>query len=104
MKCSVLLTHERGVRLPGATVRGMSPFVGNLLVAMHEGNPQRAGLHARLAHAGPSVKADLLLPLFDVQLVKMVDAGFLLRGYEILVTEGVAQEVVQGWWCKPLPE
>ena len=78
----------------------MVPSVGNLLLADHEGNRQRRGKYARLAYAGPSVRADLLLPIFDVQLLRIVDEGFLLQGYEILVSEVETKEVVQGWWCK----
>lgn len=78
-------------------------MVGNLLVTDHDGHRQRTGKSARLAHPGPSVRADLLLPIFDVQLVKIVDEGFLLQGYEIEVADGVSRELVQGWWCKPRP-
>lgn len=35
------------------------------------------------------------------KLGKMVDQGFLLRGYEIEARDGVIREHLQGWWCKP---
>lgn len=101
MRCSVLQTHENGERLPKEKVRSRAPAVGNLLIRLHDGNAVRTGNFARLAYVGPSVQADPLLPLFDVTLVKMVDEGFLLSGYEIQVKDGVMRELAQGWWCKP---
>ncbi len=101
MLCSVLQTHREGVRLPRDELRAQDPAVGNLLLADHHGNKLRTGKYARLAHSGPSVRADLLLPIFDVQLAKIVDEGFLLQGYEIMVAGDRTREVVQGWWCKP---
>lgn len=101
MLCSVLPTHRAGVRIEREELRTLSPAMGNLLVGQHEGNPVRRGPYARLAARGPTVMADPLLPLFDARLVRVVDDGFLLQGYEIEVREGVARELVQGWWCKP---
>ncbi len=101
MLCAVIQTHRAGVRRPRDEVRADTPVVGNLLVTDHDGHRQRTGKYARLAHAGPSVRADLLLPIFDVQLVKIVGEGFLLQGYEISTEEGVTRELVQGWWCQP---
>ena len=101
MLCAVIQTHASGVRCSREEMRAQEPVVGNLLLAEHTGNPQRTGKFARLAHAGPSVRADLLLPIFEVQIVKIVDEGFLLQGYEIEVVEGVTRELAQGWWCKP---
>lgn len=102
MLCAVIQTHHAGERLPRQRMRLDSPAVGNLLLSDHEGNAQRRGKYARLAHHGPSVRADLLLPIFDVQLIRIVAEGFLLQGYEIDIQNGVAREVVQGWWCKPV--
>lgn len=103
MLCAVIQTHLAGVRRSRDEMRSDEPIVGNLLLQDHDGNAVRTGKYARLAHPGPSVRADLLLPIFDVQLVKIVDEGFLLQGYELEVVNGVSRELVQGWWCKPRP-
>lgn len=101
MLCSVLQTHRGGVRIAREELRAQTPVVGNLLFGQFDGNPLRRGPYARLAARGPSVAADPLLPLFDARLVRVVEDGFLLQGYEIEIRDGVAREVAQGWWCKP---
>lgn len=101
MLCAVVLTHSNGVRLSREQLRVDSPPVGNLMVRDHDGHPARKGKYARLIYSGPSVRADVLMPIFDVHLVKMVDQGFLMQGYEIESKDGVTREYVQGWWCKP---
>lgn len=101
MLCAVVLTHSNGVRLSREQLRVDSPAVGNLMVREYDAHPARKGKYARLAYRGPLVRADLLKPIFDIQLVKMVDQGFLLQGYEIESKDGVTREYVQGWWCKP---
>ena len=102
MRFAVVPTHSRGVRRSRAEIKAETPRVGNLLIAdWGAGNSAgRAIRYARLAHAGASTNADLMLPLMDVSLVRMANSGLLLAGYEIAVINGAATEFVQGWWAK----
>ena len=85
-------------------VCGQAAHTGELSVTdWREGNA--AGRALRVAqfreHCGGATLRDLVVPLFEPQILRMTRTGFVLRGFQYHANGDSVQEWMQEWWLRP---
>jgi hypothetical protein len=106
MKFKLKALHRYGIVLTPEELAYSPRYVGNLVVEDWEQDGVFAG-HARQARLldmdVSQLPRDVIPPLFDPQLVRMLDSQIVLHGYQIHVDAqtGAARHYAQVWTLRP---
>jgi hypothetical protein len=105
MKVKVVpLLNMMGKPRPREEVRNWPALSGELTIApVPPDGPKRFSRVAQLRNLDHRGREPYCGPLYDPQLEKMTDKGFLLRGHVVVpVREGELNFYMQEWWVRPL--
>ena len=102
MKFKLKALHQNGIVLTSEELMDAPRHVGNLVVEdwPQDGKIGRFIRQARLLDMTiPSTPRDIILPLFEPQIVKMTDNQMTLHGYQIDidVETGAIRHYAQSW-------
>ena len=98
MRYTVLELRRRGVRLTADEMRQSTAVAGDLQLKDMPFNADKRPLrYAQVREMVSTQTRDLLVPLFEPQLIRMSERWFVLKGWQIEAENGVKTEYAQEW-------